>query len=1010
MENFKALITQLYIGYFGRAPEPEGLEFWINALEGGFPIQEAAQDFASQAETLAQYPYLEDPDISDLGSFLTDVYNNLFGRQPDAAGLAFWTEAIESGLPIGTAIHDIVNGAQGDDINILENKVDLALRWTDLANNETNFELTPGGIASSRAALALVTADLASVGPQGVARNALDSFFNDAPNLSITSTANSLSEGADTSSRIQVAEITITDDDLGQNTLSLSGSDAGLFEIEGNKLFLKAGTQLDFETAAQLDVIVGVDDPTIGSTPDDSSSFSLEITDVVEAPADPVQRVDRSGSTSDEVITLTGSSPTVIKSGSGNDSITAGDGPNNIDAGDGNNSVTTGSGSDTIATGSGSDTVSSGSGNDTITIGDGDDAVHAGGGADLIIAGNGGGDDFIDGGSGADTVSYPSLTGSEPVGIDLSEIDRSGDAVIAAVLTREGLAANTPVGVAYGGAWVGTDVLINIENASGGGGNDTISGSESANDLSGGEGDDILFGHAGSDRLDGGDGADQLDGGGGADMFVASRGNDTMVGGLGHDELLLSGANTDYSVTSNGDGTYTVADSRVDGDGVDIISSVEQMTFSNMSVGLWTLVGFIEVVGTNDPERLEGTPGHDILKGQDGDDLLLGFEGSDELIGGRGNDTLDGGPTTDDENSLRDAANYIEEYFNGGTQGVTVNLATGIATDAYGDTDTLIEIERVYGTNFDDLLIGSDETDTGEAFDPYGGNDTIHGGGGEDRLHYHLSEGVGGFGGITATFDTTTEGSGTVLDPFGDTDTFSGIRELRATQVADTIMGGAGRQIISPLDGGDTIDGGAGMDEVRFDQDANYGGTLALNLDMELVDGSGYATATDGWGNNDLIRHVEDIRGTGSDDFIGGDAAANVFQGRSGDDVLEGRGGDDTLLGENGADLLDGGIGADILVGGIGNDTLIGGSDNDWMHGGLDADIFVFAAGDGSDSIADFSVGQDALLLQAGLTITSHTEADVDGEVGLDTVLDLSSGDTITLLGVSGIVDTSVLF
>lgn len=1010
MENHKALITQLYIGYFGRAPEPEGLAFWEKALGEGFSIQEAARDFASQAETLTQYPYLKSPDSNDLGTFLTDVYNNLFGRAPDAAGLAFWTKAIEAGLPIGTAIHDIVTGAQGDDITILENKVELALRWTELASNEPNFELTPEGMASSRAALALATADPASVGPEGAARKALETFFNDAPSLSITSTVNSLSEDADTSSRIEVAEITITDDDLGQNTLSLSGDDAGMFEIEGDKLYLKAGAQLDFETAVQLDVVVGVDDPAIGSTPDDSSPFSLEITDVAEAPADPVQRVDRSGSTSDEVITLSGNSPTDIKSGSGNDSITAGDGPNNIDAGDGNNTVTTGSGSDTIIAGSGNDTVSSGSGNDMVTIGDGDDAVDAGAGADLIVAGNGGGDDFIDGGSGTDTVSYPSLISTEPVGIDLSETDRSGDAFIAAVLTREGLATNTPVGVAYGGLWVGTDVLINIENASGGAGNDTISGNEHANDLSGGEGDDILYGHAGSDRLDGGDGADRLDGGDGADMFVASRGDDTMVGGLGHDELLLSGADTDYSITSNGDGTYTVTDSRVDGDGVDIISSVEQMTFSNISVGLWTLVPFTQVEGTNDPERLEGTPGHDVIKGKDGDDLLLGFEGSDELIGGRGNDILDGGPTSDDDNFNRDAANYIDEFFNGGTQGVTVNLATGVATDAYGGTDTLIEIERVYGTNFDDVLIGSDETATGEAFDPYGGNDTIHGGNGEDRLFYHLSEGVGGLGGITATFDTVTEGSGTVLDPFGDTDTFTGIRELRATQVADTIMGGAGRQIISALDGADTIDGGAGIDEIRFDQDANYGGTFALNLDMELVDGSGYATATDGWGNSDLIRNVEDIRGTGSNDFIGGDAAANTFKGRSGDDVLEGRGGDDTLHGENGADMLDGGIGEDILLGGIGNDTLTGGSGNDWMNGGLDADTFVFAAGDGNDIVADFSVGEDALLFQAGLTITSHTEADVDGEVGLDTVLNLSSGDTITLPGVSGITDTSVLF
>jgi len=185
---------------------------------------------------------------------------------------------------------------------------------------------------------------------------------------------------------------------------------------------------------------------------------------------------------------------------------------------------------------------------------------------------------------------------------------------------------------------------------------------------------------------------------------------------------------------------------------------------------------------------------------------------------------------------------------------------------------------------------------------------------------------------------------------------------------------------------------------------------LALNLDMEIVDTNGYATATDGWGKDDLIRNVEDIRGTGSADFIGGDSAENNFRGRAGDDILAGRGGNDTLQGENGADSLDGGSGADILVGGSGNDSIIGGSGDDWMRGDLDADIFIFNTGDGNDTIADFVVGEDMLSLQTGLTITSHTEADVDSAAGLDTILTLSSNDTITLSGVTGISDTSLLF
>ena len=72
---------------------------------------------------------------------------------------------------------------------------------------------------------------------------------NEAPSLSLTNTVRTLAEDTDTSSSVKVADIVITDDALGTNTLSLSGADAALFEmVGGTELHLKAGTTLDFET------------------------------------------------------------------------------------------------------------------------------------------------------------------------------------------------------------------------------------------------------------------------------------------------------------------------------------------------------------------------------------------------------------------------------------------------------------------------------------------------------------------------------------------------------------------------------------------------------------------------------------------------------------------------------------------------------------------------------------------------------------------------------------------
>ncbi|KLU98373.1 hypothetical protein, partial [Photobacterium aphoticum] len=82
--------------------------------------------------------------------------------------------------------------------------------------------------------------------------------------------------------------ITVSDDALGTNELTLSGADADKFEIVDNngsyELHLKAGETLDHETNGQLDVSVSVDDATAGGTPDDTASASIAVTDVNEAP------------------------------------------------------------------------------------------------------------------------------------------------------------------------------------------------------------------------------------------------------------------------------------------------------------------------------------------------------------------------------------------------------------------------------------------------------------------------------------------------------------------------------------------------------------------------------------------------------------------------------------------------------------------------------------------------------------------------------------------------------
>ena len=109
--------------------------------------------------------------------------------------------------------------------------------------------------------------------------------INQAPtNTTLQNSITNLPEGTSTTTRLKVADIVITDDGLGSNTISLTGVDAASFEVEGTVLYIKKDTKLDYETKNSYGVTVNVDDTTVGNTPDVFTNFTLTVTDVNYAP------------------------------------------------------------------------------------------------------------------------------------------------------------------------------------------------------------------------------------------------------------------------------------------------------------------------------------------------------------------------------------------------------------------------------------------------------------------------------------------------------------------------------------------------------------------------------------------------------------------------------------------------------------------------------------------------------------------------------------------------------
>lgn len=106
--------------------------------------------------------------------------------------------------------------------------------------------------------------------------------INTPPSVDFRFEVEELAENIDTSGGLRVANVRVLDPGGGPNDLSLSGEDAGLFELDGFVLRLRDGVALDFETNPVLDVSVTVTDASIPSS--SSAALSIDVIDVNEPP------------------------------------------------------------------------------------------------------------------------------------------------------------------------------------------------------------------------------------------------------------------------------------------------------------------------------------------------------------------------------------------------------------------------------------------------------------------------------------------------------------------------------------------------------------------------------------------------------------------------------------------------------------------------------------------------------------------------------------------------------
>ena len=153
-------VTELYLGFFGRAPDAAGFGYWSNALAtGGATVQGVANGFAQTPEFVANYGGLTPVQQ------VTKIYLNVLNRAPDANGLTYWTGLLNSGSSIGSVVYGIVNAAFTQtgtaDGLLVQNKVTVGEYFAAvLASNDTALAATAYNLVTS-AASSVVAAEAA---------------------------------------------------------------------------------------------------------------------------------------------------------------------------------------------------------------------------------------------------------------------------------------------------------------------------------------------------------------------------------------------------------------------------------------------------------------------------------------------------------------------------------------------------------------------------------------------------------------------------------------------------------------------------------------------------------------------------------------------------------------------------------------------------------------------------------------------------------------------------------
>jgi len=265
-------LQQQYIAYFGRPGDPSGIKYWLSSSSG----ISSAREFADKIYAQDEYK------TSTVGSKSTEaqvnqLYENLFGRSADAAGLIYWTGEIEAGrLQLSNVAFDLIWAASNP---VSTNSTQAAADALALKNKVAAAEAFTADVEASTSAILAYQPESTSPWKSGSAFDSAVSFIS-----GITTTAHT-SAGVDSAVSSVITANTSAGSSVAGSTFKFTTSQDALNGGAGNDTFngvvIKHGeTGTTVAPGDQIDGGAGTDTLNISfSGVHDTTDYTLEAVD-----------------------------------------------------------------------------------------------------------------------------------------------------------------------------------------------------------------------------------------------------------------------------------------------------------------------------------------------------------------------------------------------------------------------------------------------------------------------------------------------------------------------------------------------------------------------------------------------------------------------------------------------------------------------------------------------------------------------------------------------------------